>query len=208
MANIASAEKIAQRKADIMAAAVEVFSSKGYHKAGIADIAGALGIGHGTVYRYFKNKRDIFNAILADLLGQMAEIVQQEPPTTNSLEEYQQQLQRIADGLLAIFHRDPRLAKIAFYESMGVDPEASAAVDHLLSMFAQFTQTYMKNGVDKGFLRADMDQAIAAQLITSMLVETVKKVALLQGDSADENAEIDRWRQEIIQFMIGGLGRR
>jgi AcrR family transcriptional regulator len=201
MANFASEEKIARRKAEILAAAIEVFSSQGFHNAGIADIAKQLNIGHGTIYRYFKNKRDIFNAILAGLLGQMAGIVMQEPPNTDSLAEYSAQLQRIADGLLAIFHHDPRLAKIAFYESLGVDPEATAAVEHLLSVFAQFTEQYLKNGIEKGFLRPTMNTQIASHLITAMLVETIKKVA---ADETDTD-EIERWRQEIIQFIIGGL---
>jgi AcrR family transcriptional regulator len=205
MANIASEEKIARRKAEILIAAIDVFSSQGFHKAGIADIAKKLNIGHGTVYRYFKNKRDIFNAILAELLGQMAEIVMQEPPNTDSLEQYSAQLQRIADGLLAIFHRDPRLAKIAFYESMGVDPEATESVEHLLSVFAQFTEQYMKNGIAKSFLRPTMNTRIAANLVTAMLVETIKQVA---ADGVHDEDEIDAWRQEIIQFMVGGLGKR
>ena len=62
----------------------------------------------------------------------------------------------------------------------------------------------MKNGIDKGFLRPKMNTKIASHLITAMLVETIKKVA---ADDADVE-EIERWRQEVIQFMIGGLGQR
>lgn len=203
MANIASAEKIAKRKKEILDASIEVFASKGYHAAGIADIATALNIGHGTVYRYYKNKRDIFDAILSELLAKMAAIVQQEPPNTNSLNEYKDQLERIADTLLDIFYNDPRLAKIAFYESMGIDPEISQSVERILDLFAQFTEAYMKNGVEKGFLREEMDQEIAARLITAMLVETVKQVAIGQYEDKD----VQRWRSEILRFMVGGLGR-
>lgn len=203
MANIASAEKIAQRKKEILQASIEVFAAKGFHSAGIADIAKQLNIGHGTIYRYFKNKRDIFDAILAELLTQMAAIVQQEPPTTDSLEQYQAQLERIADGLLEIFNGNPDLAKIAFYQAMSIDSDISSSVERILDLFAQFTEQYMKNGVDKGFLRPKMDQAIAARLITAMLVETVKQVAIGQYEEKD----IKHWRTEIIRFMIGGLGR-
>jgi len=202
MVNIASPEKIAQRRADILSAAVEVFAAKGFHNAGIADIAKLLDIGHGTIYRYYKNKRDIFNAILAQLLADMAKVVQQEPPVTNSLAEYQAQLERIADHMMRIFNRDPRLAKIAFYEALSVEGEVRNSVEHFIAIFAQFTEQYMKNGVDKGFLRAEMDQAIAAKLITSMMMEAVKQVAV--GDYSD--SDIQHWRREIIQFVIGGLG--
>jgi AcrR family transcriptional regulator len=202
MVNIASPEKIAQRRADILSAAIEVFAAKGFHNAGIADIARLLDIGHGTIYRYYKNKRDIFNAILAQLLADMAEVVQQEPPLTNSLAEYQAQLERIADHMMRIFNRDPRLAKIAFYEALSVEGEVRNSVEHFIAIFAQFTEQYMKNGVDKGFLRANMDQAIAAKLITSMMMEAVKQVAV--GDYSDN--DIQHWRREIIQFVVGGLG--
>ena len=47
------------RTKEILDAAYKVFSEKGYHDAGIADIAAELQIGHGTIYRYFKNKADI-----------------------------------------------------------------------------------------------------------------------------------------------------
>jgi AcrR family transcriptional regulator len=202
MVNIASPEKIAQRRADILCAAIEVFAAKGFHNAGIADIARLLDIGHGTIYRYYKNKRDIFNAILAQLLADMAEVVQQEPPLTNSLAEYQAQLERIADHMMRIFNRDPRLAKIAFYEALSVEGEVRNSVEHFIAIFAQFTEQYMKNGVDKGFLRANMDQAIAAKLITSMMMEAVKQVTV--GDYSDN--DIQHWRREIIQFVVGGLG--
>lgn len=202
MANIASEEKIAQRRADILEAAIDVFASKGFHAAGIADIAGRLNIGHGTVYRYYKNKRDIFNAILAGLLEQMSVVVQQEPPTTNSLEEYRQQLERIAAHMLRIFNRDSRLVRIAFYEAVSVDGDARNSVEQFISLFAQFTEHYMKNGMKKGFLRANMSSVIAANLITAMMMEAVKKAAT--GNNSE--AQIQPWIDEIIQTVIGGLG--
>lgn len=203
MANIASEEKIARRRADILQAAIDVFAARGYHNAGVADIAAQLGIGHGTIYRYYKNKRDIFNAILADLLAQMADMVQQEPPTTNNLEEYRAQLERIAAHMMRIFHHDPRLARIAFYEAMSVEGDARESVQHFIAVFAQFTTHYLKNGIKKGFLRAALNPEIAASLITAMMMEAVKQVAAGQYNEAD----IQLWKDEIIHFVIGGLGQ-
>ncbi|MDH6462923.1 AcrR family transcriptional regulator [Micromonospora sp. A200] len=48
---------------------------KGYAAAGIADLAGELGIGHGTVYRYFGNKRDVAAAVLDRALERIATVV-------------------------------------------------------------------------------------------------------------------------------------
>ena len=57
-------ELVEQRRNEIIEAAYEVFSTKGYTATGIADIAERLGIGHGTFYRYFKNKRDILDQVI------------------------------------------------------------------------------------------------------------------------------------------------
>ena len=59
-----SDELVERRRTEIIEAAYEVFSTRGYTAAGIADIAEKLGIGHGTFYRYFKNKRDILDQVV------------------------------------------------------------------------------------------------------------------------------------------------
>src|ERR1700730_5401069 len=57
-------ELIERRRTEIIEAAYAIFSSKGDSAAGIADIAERLGMGHGTFYRYFKNKRDILDQVV------------------------------------------------------------------------------------------------------------------------------------------------
>ena len=53
-----------QLQADILEAAFLEFSERGYHQTAISDIAKRLGIGHGTFYRHFENKRDISQHVI------------------------------------------------------------------------------------------------------------------------------------------------
>lgn len=202
MVNIASTEKIAQRREEILQAAITVFSEKGFHAASIADIAAILKIGHGTVYRYYKNKKALFDAVINSILQKLATVVQDEPPTTNSLLEYQQQIIRISDRLIAIFQTDRRIARIALYETIDGSNDAADRVTASFTLFSKFIQEYMRNGVEKGFLRQNMDQEVAARIVTSMIFETIKTATV--EDSSD--ALVARWRDEIVQIMIGGLG--
>lgn len=50
----------------IIEAAVQVFSSKGYHNTRMEEIANAAGIGKGTIYEYFKSKLQLFQEMLGD----------------------------------------------------------------------------------------------------------------------------------------------
>lgn len=55
------------RREQIMAAALEVFSTKGFQKATNKDIAEAAGgISPGLIYHYFKDKQDLFFSILQE----------------------------------------------------------------------------------------------------------------------------------------------
>lgn len=52
--------KKAQTRQAIIAAAVQLFSSKGFEETSIEDIATLAGIGKATVYTYFATQKDIF----------------------------------------------------------------------------------------------------------------------------------------------------
>ena len=50
-------------KEKILVAALRLFAVYGYEAVSVSQIAGALGITKGALYRHYKNKRDIFNCI-------------------------------------------------------------------------------------------------------------------------------------------------
>ncbi|MBR0205211.1 MAG: TetR/AcrR family transcriptional regulator [Clostridia bacterium] len=60
-------------KERILLTALELFAHKGYEAASVSDIAGALGITKGALYRHFTSKRAIFDAILARMEAQDGE---------------------------------------------------------------------------------------------------------------------------------------
>jgi AcrR family transcriptional regulator len=57
-----------QRRSAILEAAAEIFAQKGYHRATIKEIAAAVGIAPGTIYLYFKDKRDLLLSIAERLV--------------------------------------------------------------------------------------------------------------------------------------------
>ncbi|HTY81439.1 MAG TPA: helix-turn-helix domain-containing protein [Dehalococcoidales bacterium] len=58
----------AERRAQILKAAVEIFSSKGLNAATIPEIARKAGVAVGTIYIYFPSKRELFVAMMKDLI--------------------------------------------------------------------------------------------------------------------------------------------
>ena len=60
----------------IIEAASEIFAKQGYEDTSIADIAATAGVAVGTVYLYFRNKRDIYTSTSLDWVVSLASVLQ------------------------------------------------------------------------------------------------------------------------------------
>ncbi len=200
------ANRVEARREQILEAALDVFSEKGYHEAGIADIAGKLNIGHGTCYRYFKNKLDILHALVDRILIGLLEVVRKESPEkSNNLQEYRNQIGSIGLELFQLFSRDPRQAKIVFFEAMALDESIKRKVQLGIDKSARLTELYLKNGVKKGFLRKELDTRIASQAVNAMMFEGIR-ISLSSKSTDSKFAK--RWLEEMPTLMLEGMGKR
>ena len=59
---------MADTKERILMAALRLFAREGYEAVSVSDIAGELGLTKGALYKHFKNKRDIFDSIVARMV--------------------------------------------------------------------------------------------------------------------------------------------
>src|SRR6202049_2358572 len=62
-----------KRREAILKVAREVFFEQGYSAASMSTIAARLGGSKGTLYNYFKNKEDLFEAQVRERCGQAAD---------------------------------------------------------------------------------------------------------------------------------------
>src|SRR5207302_4299670 len=67
------------RRAQLLDAAKRVFARRGYPAANIADICEEAGVARGTIYQYFRNKRDVLIALLDDVAASVALVLRERP---------------------------------------------------------------------------------------------------------------------------------
>ena len=67
---------MADTKEKILLTALKRFAAEGYEAVSVSDIAGALGITKGALYRHYRSKRDIFDSIVARMEQRDAEQAQ------------------------------------------------------------------------------------------------------------------------------------
>ncbi|MFH2099211.1 MAG: TetR/AcrR family transcriptional regulator [Pseudomonadota bacterium] len=195
--------KTTDKRGEILDAAKAAFAERGFARARIADIARKISMGHGTFYRYFNNKLDIFFSVLDGIFADIARVVADEDPSsTNSLEEYRGQILRVGRRLYGMFLADDRLAQIIFYEAPGVDPELDRRMDEVSAAINRYTEAYLQNGIQKGFLRRGLDARILAKAVDAMIFAGLRDLSA----SRDKEREAERWLDAVCTLMLEGLG--
>lgn len=79
----------ADRRSQILDAALVCFAKRGFHQTSMHDISGEAGISVGLIYRYFENKEAVISAMAArhkEEIQQMLERARQAPSLLESLE--------------------------------------------------------------------------------------------------------------------------
>src|SRR5689334_719922 len=66
------------RQRQILDCAKRVFAERGFHAANVSHICAAAGIGRGTLYQYFANKRSVLQAILREALERVRALMEKQ----------------------------------------------------------------------------------------------------------------------------------
>ena len=194
----------AELRREIIDAAFALFTEQGYHATGIADIAARLGIGHGTFYRYFENKRDIVEHVIDDLIQRILDTLSAEnaPEAVDTLDDYRAQSQRIGEALGHIILEDPRIARMLLLEAPGIDTAMGRRILEFHALAATLTAGYLEHGVRSGYLREDLDIDGTAKAINGMILGSALS-AVANPDPADQR----RLSAAIRRVMYDGIAR-
>ena len=117
-----------ERRRHILAVSRQVFAQKGFQASTIKDITQAAGISNGALFIYFKTKRDILLAVMAENLGAVAERIEAivAASDTHSLEE---SLVLLLELVRQIAMGQGRAVVLHAWSEAMVDPVVKQAVD-------------------------------------------------------------------------------
>ena len=101
--------------------------------------------------------------------------------------------------------RQHELASFIHHENLGLPPEVTSKVASAFELCAAYTQTCLKNGTEKGFLRQDTSTRETALAFNAMFFETARRVLKTPGPG-DRTREV--WFFTVIGLMLDGLGAR
>jgi len=197
------------RQRQILACAKRVFAERGFHAANISHICAAAGIGRGTLYQYFDNKKAVFIAVIREVLDRVQALVSapREPfPPPEKLRR-RQVLHWAADELrrlfAAVFQDEPTL-RLLLREAVGLDVDIEKLLGEIDDALIGLVADDLRRWQEAGYARADLDPRLTATL----MVGGVEKLALAALRGA-EPVDLDRMATETARLhLIGTLSDR
>jgi len=184
----------------ILAAAVRVFATKGYHTSRVGDIAEEAGIAHGLLYHYFGSKEEVLQTVFRENWSQLLEAftrieTSDAPPL--------QQLGAIAKVLLRSWRDQPDLVRVMVRE-VARSPQLQEQVDEIRAVFLVI-QRVIERGQADGSFRPELDARLASWIFYGGLEELLTGWVLGQLPDGDE--EVARAEQTVVDLLCGGLTR-
>ena len=150
-------------KERILAAALEMFSQKGYEGTNIRELAASLGLVKSGVYKHFESKEAIWNALLDRMIRYYEERFgspEHLPPVPDSLEGLVEMTMRLVD-FTAHDEKVVMTRKLLSIEQYRDERARGLATKHFLTGLTEMFSRIFAGMMDKGLIRRDDPATLA-----------------------------------------------
>ena len=197
IAQVANEAIVEKKHKQIVRAAGDIFSQKGYHAASMRDIAAASGINLSYLYKYVTSKNDIL-FLFYDHLHKKWDFI------FRSLEDENPdpvlQLKDFLKSMLDIVHRLKYEILTMYTESRHLDRDSLQTVMAAESKMIKTLERLIRRGIRQGRFKSK-DSFLAANFIGFLLV-----IEALRGWNFEKAYSFRRFSASFIDFVLCALG--
>jgi len=194
-------DRQADRRRQILEAAVHVFAKNGFHTSRVGDIAEEAGIAYGLVYHYFKSKEELLETIFRDTWTQMLERVREVEGSSVPAREGVRQVTAL---LLRTWRRDPDLVRVLVRE-VTRSPHVQREIEEI-GHAMKALEGIIRRGQEAGEFASNVDARFAAVVWYGALDEVLTGWVL--GQLPDKDGDIAEAERNIVALLVDGLAVR
>lgn len=195
-----TAEETQRNDEIIIAAAIKVFSEKGYDAASMQDIADEAKVSRGPLYYRYKTKKDIYlaamDAYAKQELGEQARILRQKKPGTERLSEYLHFGSRFARKNSAIFPMD-----------ISTDPameDVNERIREIYSWSATMLRKFIESAIEAGEIKPGTDVDGLVNFL--FIIYDGLRYSHVKSGIIPTPEQVEKTIDQITDLMIAGYG--
>lgn len=183
-----------ERRAQLLSAARDVFARLGYHKAGVADIIGEVGVARGTFYNYFDSKRAVFHEVMIGMMDEVVSVVQPIDVQRPIPPQVEANLDRLVGAVMA-----EDVVRVLFAEAVGLDDEGDEAIRDFYAGALERIERALRTGQAMGVVN-EGDVRLKARCLLGVIKEPVYQATLF-GEDLDPAAVV----RELVTLLTKGV---
>lgn len=184
-----------ERRQKILQAAAKYFARVHYHEADMETIAKEAGVGKGTLYRYFKNKDDLYLSTIQYLSVQAFEYLHQKAAAAPTFKEY---IEIIISTAIDYFMAHPETFSMVLMSSLTRIQAIIDAMEESTLPYLQNFRTRMQQAIRSGEVKP-MNADIVYKALFSMIIDAVHTLIMRKKGSVEE------FKQTLKQLLLQGL---
>jgi TetR/AcrR family transcriptional regulator len=192
-----------QTRAEIVAAAERHFAERGFQAARLDDIATEVGIRRAAIFYYFKDKQELYAAMLDEVFGNWAVAL----PTGGSAAE---RLEATLISWIDYMTQRPSVARLILRETANAQPGVISQFVRSASAPLQWFRAVIDEGTASGELKPIIEPYRFISLMGAITVFNFAAMPWLTGDApivepSGQN-EIEKYKREILLVARTMLG--
>ncbi len=158
----------AERRNEILQAALHVFVRKGYAQTRMEDIVTQSGLSKGALYWHYKSKRDLFLDLIDHWMDRFAPLMR---PGYHQHKSASKILEDICRFTVRVFKRDEDwfLAELELWAWAARDEEILERGRKLVNRMLEEFKAVLESGIRRGEFRSDIDVDLVALLLLNTL---------------------------------------
>jgi AcrR family transcriptional regulator len=190
----------ADRKRQILEAALAVFSEKGFALATTAEIARTASIAEGTIYNYFSSKRELFIAVIRELIVTvpLLDLIEKIPRA-----DIEVTFRQILQDRFNLIDSSPAVRIPSLMGEIIRDPELKALwVEQFLKPFFARVEGVYRTMIASGKFRR-MEPTITTRIIGGLFMGFLM-LKLMEGEASPLNRLP---REQVADALVDFVGR-
>lgn len=191
-----------ERPAEILAAALKTFSSKGFAATKLDEVAKEAGVSKGTLYLYFESKESLFKAVVTEfVVPQIAKAEEQAENNTGSIKDLMIKLQE--QWRINILETElSGIPKLMIAEATNFPDLATFYLENVIQRTQQFLANLIELGIKRGEFRQCNAKYAARAFLTPMVFSAIWRHSLA---SFDKNYDLYEYLDTHLDIFLHGI---
>lgn len=190
-------------RAAILTAARRVFARRGLDGASVREVAEAARVNNAMIYYYFRDKTELYRAVLSDSFSEMDRIWEDEiflgpAPVRRKIRKY-------VEGFIRFHHVNDDLQKILSMEFACCSDNLKWLADRFFSNNYKRLSSILKHGMKSGELRKFNPTNAVASLIGMLIHPFILRPIAEHVTDAHLDLSVSRFGAFITELFFEGL---